>query len=364
MKDNYSPWVTVLIAVLMTTVMACSAVITLPQIATAFTPPAPQPPAGQLPTLPIATLGPTTVATRCPNGDCANACVAKLNSIPQSSGSSEYRPKAAGQGPNGPPAVVLVTYPVNGNTLGTPKFGDQVPSDLVPLQQDQAAQQKIWDYFTAIIPEAQRTSIAYYIVATDGSGGMLASVEQFSGDSGAWALVVDPADAGKPRDLTFTLLHEFGHLLTLNSSQVKPDQAVLQHPNDLRVYEREAASCPQYFASGGCSLPDSYINQFFEQFWTDIYGQWSTVNAARQDSDYLALLAHFYRTHASQFVTPYAATSPEEDMAETWASFILNPKPPADTIAHKKILFFYGFPELVNLRNEIISNICVYAANQ
>ncbi len=364
MRDKYFPWLTLLITVLVTTVMACAAVITLPQLLATLTPPVSQQPGGQPSALPIATLNPTTAATNCPNGDCANACVAKLNSIPQSSGSSEYRPKAAGQGPNGPPAVVLVTYPVNGNTLGAPNFGDHVTADLVPLEQDQVAQKKIWDYFATIIPEDQRKSIAYYIVATDGRGGMLASVEQFSGQSGAWALVVDPADAGRPRDLTFTLLHEFGHLLTLNSSQVKPDQAVLEHPNDLQIYEREAASCPRYFASGGCSLPDSYINQFFEEFWTSVYGQWSTVNAARQDANYLSLLAHFYRTHQSQFVTPYAATSPEEDMAETWAYFILNPKPADDTVAHKKVLFFYGFPELVNLRNEIISNICVYAANQ
>jgi hypothetical protein len=43
---------------------------------------------------------------------------------------------------------------------------------------------------------------------------------------------------------------------------------------------------------------------------------------------------------------------------------VLNRKPADDSIAHKKVLFFYSFPELVNLRNEIISNICTYAANQ
>lgn len=364
MSEKSSPWVAVFVTVIVTLVMACAATIALPHILSAVTPAVIPQSGGANPTLPIATLKPTAGATHCPNGDCANACVAKLGSIPQSSGSSEYRPKAAGQGPNGPPAVVLVTYPVSGNTLGKPSFGDRVPPELVPLEQDQVAQQKIWDYFTAIIPEAQRTSLAYYIVATDGKGGMLASVEQFSGQSGDWALVVDPADAGRPRDLTFTLLHEFGHLLTLNSSQVRPDELVLENPNNLKIYEREAASCQQYFASGGCSLPDSYINRFFEQFWTSIYGDWSTVNAARQDSNYLSLLSRFYRVHLSQFVTPYAATSPEEDMAETWAYFVLDRKPANDSTAHKKVLFFYSFPELVDLRNQIVSNICTYAANQ
>ena len=155
--------------------------------------------------------------------------------------------------------------------MGSPQFSDQAPPSLSGLEHDTQSQENIWKYFAAIVPADQRTGLMYYIVSTDGKGGMLASVEAFSGGSQAWALVVDPADAGKPRDLTFTLLHEFGHLLTLNSTQVQPDQAVLDHPNNLQVYSSEAASCPQYFASVGCSLPKSYINQFFGLFWSKIY---------------------------------------------------------------------------------------------
>jgi len=367
MKVGISSWFAVVLTVMFTALMACAAAITLPQVVTVISTVAPaetEQPAASASTLAVATLDPTALAMHCPHGDCANVCLSQLDSIPLSTGSSENRPKAAGQGANGLPAVVLVTYPVNGDTLGAAKDAEQVAPALQALQHDQAAQQKIWDYFSAIIPAGQRTSLAYYIVATDGKAGMLASVEQFSGHAGIWALVVDPTDASKPRDLTFTLLHEFGHLLSLDSSQVQPDQAVLSHPDDLQVYEKEAASCPQYFASGGCSLPDSYINQFFERFWTKIYGEWSAVNAARQDSNYIALLARFYHRHPSQFITAYAATSPEEDIAETWAYFVLNPKPPDDSIAHKKVLFFYGFPELVSLRNQIISNICTYAASK
>lgn len=361
MNSRLSPRVAILITILLGTVLACAAVETIPL---AFSTLTPDP--GQFPSVsPTAnTLVPVSTGTHCPRGDCATACLAQLSTIAQTSGSSEARPKAAGQGPRGLSATVLVTYPLNGSQLGAPQFSDQAPASLSTLEHDTTSQQKIWDYFAAIIPADQRGELAYYIAATDGRGGMLASVEQFSGQSQAWALVVDPADAGKPRDLTYTLLHEFGHLLTLNSSQVQPDQAVLQNPNDLQVFAREAASCPQYFASGGCSLPKSYINQFFDQFWTRIYTAWSAVNAAKDQPDYLALLTRFYRSHATQFVTPYASTSPEEDMAETWAYFVLNPEPADDSIAHRKVLFFYGFPKLVDLRNQIISNICSYASGQ
>ncbi len=329
-----------------------------------FVTPNPAPPELPAATPSLAAALPPLAGTQCPNGNCAKACVARLNSIQQNSGSSETRPKAAGQGPSGTSATVLATYPVNGDQLGNPELAGNIPSDLSSLQQDTTDQKKIWDYFAAIIPAADRTELAYYIVATDGKNGMLASVEQFSGGAGIWALVVDPADANQPRDLTFTLLHEFGHLLTLNSSQVNPNQAVLEHPDDLQIYQREAAACPRYFASGGCSRSNSYINQFFDQFWTGLFNQWSTVNAARNDPNYLSLLAHFYGQHRTQFITPYASTSPEEDMAESWAYFVLNPKPSDDSIAHRKVLFYYSFPELVDLRSRIVAGICSYAASQ
>jgi hypothetical protein len=253
---------------------------------------------------------------------------------------------------------------VKGDTLGKPRYSDEAGKELFKLQHDRSSQLQIWDYFTAIIPADQRERLDYYIVATDGRGGVLASVEQFSGLRNTWALVVDPADAGKPRDLTATLLHEFGHMLTLNSSQVYPDEAVLENPNDPHLYEQQAASCPQYFARVGCSQQDSYINKFFQQFWTKLYPEWSKVNAARNKKNYLPLLARFYSNHHTQFITPYSATSPEEDMAETWAYFILNPRPADDSTAHRKVLFYYDYPELVDLRTEIIAGICKYSGSR
>jgi hypothetical protein len=338
--------------------LACIALLAIPQaLAT------PAPPFAE----PAATLQPAAVptsSTECPNGDCAKACVSQLSDMEQSSSSSEARAKAADQGARGAPAKVLVTYPVNGDQLGAPKYSDHSPAGLSGLQSDKEAQQKIWDYFAAIIPAEERADLIYYVVATDGKGHILASVEHFSGQSDSWGLLIDPADASKPRDLTFTLLHEFGHLLTLNGTQVTPNQAVLRHPEDLQIYEQQAASCPQYFASGGCSLSDSYINQFFDEFWTKLFDEWSAVNAARTESNYHILLSHFYRDHASEFITPYAATSPEEDMAESWSYFVLTPKPVDDSTAHRKLLFFYNFPELVDLRDKIVSNICSYASSQ
>lgn len=64
---------------------------------------------------------------------------------------------------------------------------------------------------------------------------------------------------------------------------------------------------------------------------------------------------NFYYDNATMFVTDYAATSPEEDIAEAWAYFILKPKPEGNTVAEQKVLFFYEWDELTKLRAQVVS---------
>lgn len=76
---------------------------------------------------------------------------------------------------------------------------------------------------------------------------------------------------------------------------------------------------------------------------------------------YRTALDEFYANHRAQFVSPYAATNPREDIAESWTEFILRPKPSGTSIADQKVLFFYEFQELVQTREEIIQGVCQYA---
>jgi hypothetical protein len=362
MNSKSSPWFSVFIALLILLLVVCVVVISVftalaPSLASYLAYSRPEP-TGLPPTLQ------PTPKIKCPNGNCADACLSNLTAFLQTGSIPESFPKSAVQHGQGDNSVLLVTYRLHGDQLGSPQFSPNVPSNLLKLQQDTDPQQKIWNYFAAIIPSNQRQELVAYIISTDGRGKMLAGVEQSSDRPQSWALNVDIADAVEPRDLTFSLLHEFGHLLTLNESQVTPDLVFLAHPDDLQVYQQEAALCPQYFTSGGCSKSDSYLNKFFDQFWPKIYDEWKKVDAEKDQNSYSSLLAKFYRNHPTQFNTPYSATSTEEDIAESWAYFVLTPKPANDSVAHRKLLFFYNFPELVDLRSQIIYGICNYAASQ
>ena len=251
----------------------------------------------------------------------------------------------------------IVTYEVSGNEIADP-FYETVSSDLRDEQDDAATHEDVWNYFTALIPANQREAVAEYSITTDGPDNTLASVTQTTYDPALWALEVDIVDVSDRANLTYTLVHEFGHLLTLNANQVPPSLAVFNNPDDNDIYLQEVSACPVYFPGEGCSTEDSYINAFYNKFWVQHYEEWQEINQIEDDDKYYEELDNFYYNYEDEFVTDYAVTNPEEDIAESWSFFVLGPKPGAFTVDELKILFFYDYPELVQLRNEILNNLC------
>ena len=283
-----------------------------------------------------------------------NTCDGLLNFMLEryeSTGSSREIPQTSLQ--------VLVVYPVQGDQIAEPDFRT-IPQELLPLQQETTSHYLIWDYFTRIIPPEQRAPISEYRIITDGRGGELAAQFEVSpyytseGDSGLWdlnseqwALLVDLADYSDNKLFTGVLLHEFGHMLTLNAHQV---YYIIDN----------AANCQRYYTDPGCSLPDSYLQLFIERFWGEIYEEWQSITAQGDASTVKSGLDTFYEVHQGEFLTRYSVTAPDEDIAEAWGHFILAPIPDGDTIAEQKILFFYDFPEFLQLRSEITHRICEY----
>ena len=254
--------------------------------------------------------------------------------------------------------ISLVTYDVENNAITDPHF-EAVPNELEDERDDRTAHEAIWSYFASIMPPGERELISRFSIFTDGRGSHLAAVSPLSPEPEEWALQVDILDAESYYDLTYTLLHEQGHLLTLNAGQVLPSKSIFQFPDNETVRKQETAACEQYFTGEGCSESDSYINQFFTRFWGHLYEEWERIDLERDKDARATLLKDFYRVYQDQFLSSYAPTSPVEDIAEAWAFFVLSPKPELDSIANEKILFFYEYPELVERRMQILQQICV-----
>ena len=311
------------------------------------------PPATIVPSL-VPSVTPSLVPTIPPPASCPNITdqiMQIANAAPEKSGTVDQRSR------DNEAETILVTYTISGDEITDPVYED-VSSDLQNQQEDTATHQDIWNYFTTLIPADQRQILAEYSVMTDGKDNLLAAVSQTYDDPVLWNLEVDITDANDTYNLTYTLVHEFGHLLTLNSDQVPPSTAVFNNPDDDNIYFEEVSACPNYFPGEGCAKPNSYINAFYSQFWPDIHGELQNINLEEDDDVYYQRLDDFYIKYKDQFVNDYAATNPEEDVAEVWSFFVLGPKPNGDTIAEEKILFFYDYPELVQLREQTLSNLC------
>jgi hypothetical protein len=289
----------------------------------------------------------------CTDDSCLNACLARINqelaSIPLDEVGGDYEGADAN--------FNLVTYKVEGDQITEPDVL-WVPSEYKPYQKDTAAQERVWNYFTSLIPAEQRKWITNYVVFTDGTYNTLAWVGKVEyDDNSRWELGMDVLDSADPVYLTETLTHEVAHLLTLNSDQI------IQSSEFIFTPYQNTAVCPNFISTEGCSTPESYINQFYQKFWVDIYEEWMEIvykaNPTTDDERY-EVVGQFYDKHPDEFAREYAATNIKEDMAVSFEHFVLEPKPTGNSIIEQKILFYYDFPELVALRQQMIQSICSY----
>ena len=259
-----------------------------------------------------------------------------------------------------PTSYYLVKYSVDGDEIVNPVF-DQIPADLADEQKDKALQLEAWQIFANLIPAKDRQMVTQYNIFTDGTENTLAAVDQIAADPSQWVIEVDIADLENKDALLFTLIHEYAHLLTLNASQVSVDEEIYNDPFNTSLIESKTATCPHYFTGTGCSLPNSYINAFYLRFWEEINPEWEKIDTLQYADDlmpYYNGLYNFYLAHPDQFLDDYSTTHPAEDIAESFTYFVFSSKPKENSIKDKKILFFYEYPELVELRQSILESTC------
>ena len=331
--------------------LACQAVQPVPATPTPTVQPtataSPAPTA--TPTITATPLPPTPEPITCDNDECLQACLDRIELVLST---QEFTPLSETYADT-EARFNLVDYKVNGDQLGAMDILWS-PDDYKVYQEDTAAHERIWNYFTSILPTEQRKWIGDFLLFTDGPKNILAYVRR-SSDPEKWTLGADILDSARPIYLTETLIHEFGHLLTLNT-----DQLVI---TDTYIYNGRQGlkGCPTFATPEGCSTSESYINLFYQRFWRKIYDEWfENVNQPSGGQLNWAYTLAFHRRYSDQFVSPYAASHPQEDIAESFAHFILNPKPDGSSIADQKVKFFYEFPELVELRQYAIQGMCSY----
>ncbi|WP_052444472.1 putative zinc-binding metallopeptidase [Flammeovirga sp. OC4] len=207
-----------------------------------------------------------------------------------------------------------------------------------------------WNFINELLPhDLTKEYVHCFRIYTDGEEGDLGGMTLMNESNKDWQLEIDIADLNleetdesKILDYQHTLIHEFGHLLTLNITQIEPT-------ND--EYQDDTKG---YLTSEGYARKDSYLQAFVTQFWPDeILFQWDKIDQMKNQKKKEKRLFDFYLDTPRSFVTDYAAESPEEDIAESWTYFVLDEIKSGNTIKEQKVAFFYNYPELVQYRDEI-----------
>jgi hypothetical protein len=238
------------------------------------------------------------------------------------------------------PEYDLVDYPVlSDGSLGEPEFFD----DWEDYSYDQQELTDLWQLAGEFLPDDALTVFDTYSIFTDGADGVVAYVywdqDPEDPDSLVWGLALDPEDSGDTEYLEETLLHEYFHYLSLNESQVHASDDI-----------QEDTYCePDYDIY---SLPDSYLNQFYQAFWSPLL---LDEREANPDSLY------FFLRHYNDFYDDYATTDPSEDIAECFSCYVLFDDSWYEDgdldLWEEKIAWFDQFEELREFRQQVLNKL-------
>ena len=209
-----------------------------------------------------------------------------------------------------------------------------------PTSSELETYDKIWREIKDKVGTNLLASLDSFIVYSDGKDETLAYVNYIDDKASRWYMAIDiedfinMEDNSLKEDFYFTIVHELAHVITLNDTQA--------------IYNSEP-SFGKYFEEDISFNEDSYLNEFYNRFWT------YSIDESRiiQNIDNEDIRYKFFLRHENSFVTDYAATTPSEDIAESFAYFVINEKPMGNEIWEQKIRFFYEFEELVEIKNNI-----------
>lgn len=211
---------------------------------------------------------------------------------------------------------------------------------------DRISNQEHKAYFERVVelfPAEYRNRVAKFVVFTDTEKSIDAYVETIPPKHDKWLYGVNQAMIAEvdSNSNTELIVHEFGH--------------VLSYDELLDVPQPANTVCADYFMVKGCPLANSYLGEFVNEFWSD--SDLARAQKFAESKDSYEQAYKYYKQHKNEYVTDYAALNPEEDFSETFMDFVLLTKPTGDLIKNQKVNFFYQYPDLIKIRNEIRSRL-------
>ena len=176
----------------------------------------------------------------------------------------------------------------------------------------------LWDLVGSTLPDDALGAIRQLNIVTDGHDGTLAMVHRSTVDSTAWVLSIDPAESRSV--LVSTIVHEYGHMLTLG-------------PADLASRAASSGRCDGVRIEIGCAKVGSALAQWHNEFWAGV----------DEPADY----------DSRRFVSDYAASSVHEDLAESFMAWTLDEVVRPTSAINERFAFFAHRREFTAARDTI-----------
>lgn len=212
-----------------------------------------------------------------------------------------------------------------------------------PLATDRAAHEALWREWQELVPAYWARRVEVFEIASDNGSAaqntFAAYVSQGDATGQRWLLAVDPMDAAeRPDHYHLTLVHELAHILTLS------DGAVGTGSGPFSSLEQATAACDGPALMYGCLDSSSLLHAYVERFWSA--EDRVAADAAQASGDWVGFAAQRFTDVDDRFVSPYATTSPEEDVAETIEAIVRGQRFPSGSVVAAKADFLRGDPEL------------------
>lgn len=190
-----------------------------------------------------------------------------------------------------------LAYQVVEGELGAICFGS--PDETV---------EQAWRVLADLTPPGQLRDLAVFagFASTEEDSVTLAFVQGLNDDGTEYLMAVNIAETQNDWDeATLTMAHEFSHVFTALPAEL--DRTIL------------AEDCTTFDNGEGCYAEQSILNQWVELFWQTAPGD-PTVEAEGEQRCSVD----------SGFFGSYAASTPEEDFAESFSAYVLRVEPKTD----------------------------------
>lgn len=197
-----------------------------------------------------------------------------------------------------------------------------------------------WQELVTAVPARQLRALTVFAGYDDPDSDVAAFATLLGESNDRFGIVVNLTHAEEdPEELRLTLVHEVAHVVTQTPDQLDMDS--------------DPAECATFHNGNGCFVDGSLMAEWIDRFWSDDQLAELPDPSSTDDTEDDDPAAEERCSLDPGFLGTYAASSPEEDFAESFSAFVFGLDVPAEV--RPRLDFFAQHPELAAVREHALA---------